>query len=58
MAKVKENFESGTKKVPFRLGAAMMQAFPIKQGLEASFNKIGAQWPAGLSKVNEPDTQR
>lgn len=55
MAKVKENFESGTKKVPFRLGAAMMQAFPIKQGLEASFSKIGAQWPAGLSK--EPETQ-
>jgi len=55
MAK-KENFEGGTKKVPFRVGAAMVQAFDVKRALEVSLGNVGAQWPVGLSK--EPDTQR
>ncbi len=48
------NFIKGAKQVPFRVGAETMQSFPVKDWLTASLSKIGASFPTGFAKGNEP----
>ena len=52
MANAKDNFDKGTRKVPFTVG---LQAFPLREALTNSFGKLGMDLPNGLSKVNNPN---
>lgn len=54
MASNTNDFVKGAKRVPFHVGAETMQVFNIKKALEDSLNNIGAQFPLGFAKGNEP----